>query len=429
MRPNTVGLLLTMTLVAPALGASDPCAPLPPPAGPTVAVTPAQADELRGIVAAAASGTTILLANGDYELSGGDSTHRLVFATPAVTLRSASGDRTAVVLDGGYTTNELISIAASDVVIADLTLRRAYDHPVHISGPGAPISGIVLHNLRIEDPGQQAIKVNPDGSGAGTVDDSVLRCSELTLTAAGRGHIRGSCYTGGLDAHAATGWHVHDTRIEGFWCPLGLSEHGIHFWRASADTLVERVTVLDCARGIGFGLGAAAADGHVGGTIRNCFVAAADPALFASEYGFDTGIALESATAAVVVHDTVVSTTAPRSSSIEWRWPLTTATISNNLVSDRLLPRNGAAATLEGNLEYAPTGWFANPPSGDLHLSDGGSAPVDGGVAPPPGGATTDIDRQPRDAHPDVGADEWLDPIFEDDFETGDLSQWSAVQP
>lgn len=429
MRNAVPGLLLALSSIAPVHAASDPCAPLPPPTGTTVHVTSSQAGELRAIVAAAATGTTILLADGFYDLSGGDAGHRLVFATPGVTLRSESGDRDGVILDGGYTTDELVSISASDVVIADLTLRRAYDHPIHVSGPGVPISGIVLHNLRIEDPGQQAVKVNPDGTGAGTVDDSVLRCSELVLTDAGRGHIRDSCYTGGLDAHHATGWHVHDVRVEGFWCPLGLSEHGIHFWRASADTLVERVTVLDCARGIGFGLGSDAADGHVGGIIRNCFVAAADSGLFGSEYGFDTGISLESASGAVVAHDTVVSTTAPRSSSIEWRWPLTDATVANNLVSDRLLPRNGATATVEGNLEYAPLAWFTDPTAADLHLLDGEIPAVDAGTAPPPGGATSDIDRQARDPSPDVGADEWLDPIFADGFESGDLTHWSEASP
>jgi len=422
-------VVAAVLLSARAIAASDPCAPLPPPAGPTVTVTPIQADQLRGVVASASTGTTILLADGVYDLGGGDAIHRLVFGTPGVTLRSASGDRDAVVLDGGYGTHELISVYASDVVIADLTLRRAYDHPVHVTGPGAPISGVVLHNLRIEDPGQQAVKINPDGSGAGTAHGGVVRCSEIVLTDAGRSQVRDDCYTGGIDAHAAASWHLHDLRIEGFWCPEGLSEHGVHFWRASADTLVERVAVLDCARGIGFGLGSSSADGHSGGIIRNCTVAAADPLLDASEYGFDTGVGLESAPGAAVLHVTVASAFAPRSSSVEWRWPSTSVEIANVLATDRLLPRDGATAILAGNLDHVPVSWFRSVASGDLHLVAGAGAAVDAGVALAPGRCDRDIDREPRDAAPDVGADEAVDAVFSDGFESADLTAWSDSVP
>ncbi len=41
--------------------------------------------------------------------------------------------------------------------------------------------------------------------------------------------------------------------------------------------------------------------------------------------------------------------------------------------------------------------------------------------------ADSDIDLQSRDAEPDIGADERLDPIFADGFETGDASAWSSV--
>jgi hypothetical protein len=417
-----------------------PCPPLPPPPGATIEVLPAQADDLRAIVSTAASGTTILLHDGFYDMSGGDAVSRLVFTTPGVTLRSFSGDRDAVVLDGAYQTSELVSILAADVTVADLTLRRAYDHPVHASGDGSPITGVRLYNLRIVDPGQQAVKVNPIGEG--WVDDGRLECSSLELTDAGRAQIRDNCYTGGIDAHAARGWIVRRNRITGFWCPAGLSEHAIHFWRGSRDTLVEGNLILDCARGVGFGLGATGTGrtypddpypgipylGHVDGTIRANFVAAADPDLFASEYGFDTGIAIEQAREVAVVHDTVASTSAPFS-SIEWRFADTLVHVANDLVSHNLRARDGAQATLAGNLESAPLAWFADVTAGDLHLADPGAPPVGGGVVLPAGTAGDDFDGQPRDAEPDVGADELRVPLFADGFESGDTSAWSAAVP
>ena len=297
---------------------------------------------LYGIVQGATGGTTILLHDGVYDLDGGDAASRLVFATPGVTMRSLSGDRDAVVLDGGYQTDELISIVASNVTIADLTVREAYNHPVHVSGVGAPISGTLLRNLRVVDPGQQAIKINAVGQA--WADFGTIECSAIELTDAGRSHVRDSCYTGGVDAHSARGWIVRRNRISGFWCAAGLSEHGVHFWSASRDTVVEENVIVDCARGIGFGLGQSGADrqypddpypgvgylGHVDGVVRNNFVAASDPDLFASLSGFDAGIAIEQARTVLVAHNTVVST-APPFSSIEWRWANTIALVTPGL--------------------------------------------------------------------------------------------------
>jgi len=405
--------------------AQVPCTPLPPPVGPTIERYPADADNLRATIAGAAPGTTILLHDGFYDMSGGDSIHRLVFSNPGLTLRSFSGDREGVILDGGYVTGELLSIQASDTTIADISLRRAYYHPIHASGPDLPISNVLIHNVHIIDPGEQAVKVNP--VGAGTVDQSTLECSHLELTDAGRPFIRNNCYTGGLDAHAATGWLVRRNRIEGFWCDTGLSEHGIHMWRQCQDTVVEENLIIDCARGIGFGLGPGA-DGHTGGVIRNNFVAAGDPGLFASPSGFDSGISLWGAEGAQAYHNTVASTLAPSASSIEWRYISTSVTLANNLVTDRIWDRGGVSH-LATNTEYAPLSLFADVAAGDLHLVDPDSGPVDTGTPLTPGLAALDFDSLPRDDTPDIGADEVGQPLFADGFESGDLSRWGGSSP
>ncbi len=444
MRRTSPGRLLGFSGVALVLCAAasgqPPCDPLPVPSGPVVDVGPDEAHQLRDVVAAAASGTTILLADGYYDMSGGDSGYRLVFDTPGVTLRSASGERDAVVLDAGYGTNELVSIHASEVTIASLTLMRAYDHPIHASGsPGAPISGVRIHDVRIVDPGQQAIKVNPWEDGY--VDDGVVECSTIELTDAGRAEIRDGCYTGGIDVHQARGWVVRRNRIQGFWCATGLSEHAVHFWRGSRDTLVEQNVIVDCARGVGFGLGSGGTArtypddpypgvgfmGHVDGVIRNNFVAAADSRLFDSPDGFDTGIGLEQAHGAVVAHNTVASTETPLSSSIEWRFSNTLAAVANNLVSASLLARDGGVASLSGNLDWSPLAWLADVATGDLHLSAAASSAVDAGTSLAAGVADDDIDGEARVGPRDVGADENVPTIFSDGFESGDLSAWSAA--
>lgn len=439
-----VAVLATgIALVAVAAHAQQPCDPLPPPTGNTVLVSPGQADHLRGIVAAAAAGTTILLEDGDYDLSDGDFSSRLSFDTPNVTLRSLSGNRDAVILDGNYGTNELVSIHASDVTIADLTLKRAYDHPIHISGgSGNPISGVVIHNVRIVDPGQQAIKVNPVDDGY--VDNGTIECCLIELTDVGRTQIRDGCYTGGIDVHQARGWAVRRNRIEGFWCDTGLSEHGIHFWKCCRDTLVEENVIVDCARGIGFGLGSSGGcrtypddpypgvgfKGHIDGIIRNNFIATGDSALQTSPTGFDTGIGLEQAHGARVVHNSVASTSPPRSSSIEWRFANSVIDLFNNLVSWDLLARDGGQSNPSGNIDFALLDWFSDVAAGDLHLKATATSAIDAGAVLEAGLCETDIDGLPRDALPDVGADELgPPPIFSDGFEAGDTRRWSHSIP
>jgi len=159
----------------------------------------ARVDQLVRAVAEAGRGTTILIADGTYRLDGAF----LRFATPGVTLRGASGRREAVVLDGGYASAEIVQILASDVTVADLTLTRAYDHPIHVMPAGGrDTTRALLYNLRVVDPGQQAIKVNPV-EGGGYTDQGIVACSRVELTDAGRGQVRDNCYTGGIDVHAA----------------------------------------------------------------------------------------------------------------------------------------------------------------------------------------------------------------------------------
>jgi hypothetical protein len=396
-----LSVLLVAAVPPPAAGAPF-CPPLPPPTGVIIDVSPSQAGTLPDIVANAPAGSTIRLSAGTYNLDGG----RLAFNRPGVTLRSASGHRADVILDGRYQSRAIVSIAASSVTIADVTVARAFNHPVHITPPpGSSISGIRIYNVRVVDPGQQAIKINPTDA-ANTIDHGSIECSLIELTDQGRSFIRDSCYTGGIDAHRSRGWRVANNVIRGFWCPVGLSEHGIHFWRNSRDTVVERNVVVNNARGIGFGLGSSVADGHVNGVIRNNFVVVNDDRVFTSQAGFDVGIGLESATNAKILHNSVVSTRAPFS-SIEWRWKGTTATITNNLTSHALRPRDGATALVVGNLTSVPTSFFRSVSADDLHVLPGASAALGRGVPVPAGDADHDIDGDARlDGVRDIGADQ-----------------------
>ena len=392
------------------------CTPLPAP-GPErviIDVAPSMADMLPDLVRNAEPGTTIRLADGTYTMSAPDEgNRRLQFLTPDVVLRSASGNPAAVILDGEYITNEMLFISADQVTIADITITRAVDHPIHVTGSADSTRDTLLYNLRIIDGGEQFVKVNSDGNG-NYVDNGVLACSYFQLTPAGRAMVEpnpGGCYTGGIDAHGARGWQVRDNTFMDIYCDNGsLAEHAVHFWSASRDTLVERNTIIDCARGIGFGLVEMGADrpyaddpypgvgyiGHYDGLIRNNVI-------FAEIPYFDTGIELDQARGSVVIHNTIVQP-ASAFSSIDYRFANTEVTVRNNIVRN-ITVRNGATGTVENNLETSLTAHFADPGNRDFHLLPGATEAVDQGIPMPEAGL--DIDGQSHDnGAPDLGADE-----------------------
>jgi len=389
---------------------------LPAPAGAVIDVTSLQVNGLQSILDAARPGDTIQLSDGVYPLP-----QTLVFRTPGVTLRSKSGNRLGVVLDGQYAIGDVLLLQRSDITVADLTLAHSNWHLVHVVPDGGTLSGTTLHNLRAVDGVEQFIKVNSGGDQY--ADNGVVRCSSLEMTDLGRTYVRNNCYTGGVDILQTRGWQISANILSGFWCDSGLSGPAILAWTGSRDTIVDRNVIINSARGIGLGLGASIegrpyADrpcgavstiGHYGGAISNNFVVANDARLFASAAGFDTGIFLEQSCETTVAHNTVVSTVAPRSSSIEWRFANTTALVANNLVTHRLLERDAGRASLAGNLVDAPLSLFVDVASANLHLLPGATAAIGtGAVLTPP--LPSDIDGDTRDARPDVGADEYTVP-------------------
>jgi hypothetical protein len=403
--------------------ATGPCPALPPPTGTTVTVDSEQA--IWDAVNAATSGTTILIADGTYHL--GANGYYLWIDTPDLTLRSAGGRRDSVILDDNYSRSEIITIAASNVTIADMTLKRAGTHPIHVvSTDGGSTLNTLIYNVHIIDPGQQAVKINPHANQVHFTDDGVVACSTIELTDAGRTkvwEINGSCYTGGVDGHQSRGWVIRDNIIKGFWCPQGLSEHGVHFWTGSRDTIVERNWLINNARGIGFGLRESGsgrtydgddpcpdASGHVGhfdGIIRNNFIFAGRDELFASQDGADGGIALAQACGVQVLHNTAAFTQSPFA-AIEYRFSNTDADLINNLVTHNLMDRGGTAV-LSGNLSDQPLSFFVDGSKGDLHLKSSADAAIDQAVAISAGLSDDDFDNQSRPVGTsrDIGADEY----------------------
>jgi hypothetical protein len=388
------------------------CPALPAAAGAIVNAKPSDAGSLHTLVKNAAAGSTVLLADGTYSI-----TSTLQLAKASVTLRSASNDASKVIIDGKYAVNELVAVSASDVTIAHVTLTHAVDHAIHAYPPGAnqDVKNLLVYGARLVDNGEQFVKVNPNGTTPGYVDEGRIECSEFVMTAAGRPKVEsccGGCYTGGIDVHAGWKWVVRNNRFQGIYCDNGgLAEHAIHFWRGARDTLVENNTIIDCARGIGFGLGGGTGSrvypdnphggaklAHYDGIIRNNVV-------WANHAFYDTGIELDIAKQPLVFHNTVVHGSGATKffSSIDYRFPETFAVIQNNLTS-KITVRDGAKGTVDHNLQNTPLSHFVAPGT-DFHLKSGATSAIDQGVSVPQAGV--DMDGKPHSqGAPDLGADE-----------------------
>lgn len=428
------------SLPPPSSGCAALAAALPARSGATIRVSPAgggnvtvdgETRTLRQVVSSAASGDTILLEDGTYgfdEASGGGYTG-LYFTTPNVTLRSASGDATAVVLDSSYADHgdqtAPVTIAANGVVVADLTVRASIFHLVHLWDDA---DGSILHNLRLIDGGQQFVKGSP---GDGMLDDVQVSCSEFRMTTNGRDNVWGygaadgstACYTGGIDAHSSRNWRVLHNSFDGIYCDAtgvqrpahgkkgsargdmtyngGLSEHGVHMWDSPAGSahLIEGNLIRNCARGIGVGL----RDEVYGTIIRNNMIWSEH----AGSREHDVGIIIERGHDIVIENNTLYFSAADSyPSTIEYRWDSSAGMIiRNNLTNRAIRSRNGADASLSQNITDAAASLFVDAAGGDLHLASCDAATVVGAgdVLPT---VTTDYDGDPREGSNDIGADQ-----------------------
>lgn len=400
-----VALALVLGVV-PAARAAAPCDPLPPPAGTVVQV--ATEGELQQAVRNLVSGTTILLADGTYDLT---QTLHLQGGLTDVALRGASGDRDAVVLRGrgmsngnfGNVPHGVLVGDATDVLIADLTIRDVYFHAVQVQGERGA-SGLRLRNLRLLDAGEQLVKGSTAGPPGPYGDDGVVECSLLEYTDRAR-----SWYTNGVDVLAGAGWIVRDNVFLRIRAPVGeLAGPAVLFWRNSLDTVVERNAFIDCDRGVALGL--ATPDGnsrdgnttydHQGGVVRNnvFYRSAGAPT-------GDVGISVNFCRDFRILHNTVVQE-GSFPWTIEYRFDVSDGLVANNLTDGPILSRNGATATLSGNVETATPAWFVDQPAADLHLTAGAVGALDAGVPLPEVVDDFDGEARPVGGAPDVGADE-----------------------
>ncbi|MFZ5453358.1 MAG: right-handed parallel beta-helix repeat-containing protein [Thermodesulfobacteriota bacterium] len=337
---------------------------------------------------------TILIRDGTYTLDDG-----LWVEAAGVTVRSLSGNRSAVIIQGqgmAGDVSHIFNVPGANFTVRDVTLKGVCNHAIQIHG-NYNATAPTIRNVHILDTYEQMIKVSYDPADLGKrADNGVVEDCLLEYSAG----IGPQWYIGGVDAHNARNWIVRRNIFRGIRSPSeDVAEFAIHFWSGSEDTLVERNIIINCDRAIGLGLGDR---GHQRGIVRNNMI------YHNAVEGFaDVGIAVESAPGAQVYNNTIYQEHSyPH--AIEYRFPATTGVlIANNLTNKAISPRDGATGTVSDNVTNAQASWFVNPPAGDLHLKSVIKTVVDQGriIA----GLATDFDGdpRPRGAGIDIGADEF----------------------
>lgn len=354
---------------------------------------------LQGAVATtdkAGGHTRIILEPGTYEL-----TNTLDVTAPNVSLEGRPGDGLHTIVRGdgmspSARVGTLVRVTAAHFELGDLTLERSRFHLIQIAGEKGA-SAPIIRDCILRDSYEQMIKISVSGAHAQTTSNYGTIDNCLFEYTAGIGP---QYYIGGIDAHGAKRWIVRGNVFRNIASPRGsVAEFAIHFWDGSADNTVERNYIVNCDRGIGFGL---ASGPNYGGIIRNNVIFhSANSAPFS-----DVGIALISSPNTQVYNNTVFFYDS-YPNGIEYSFPGSNGLlIANNLLNRAISGRGGATGSILGNVTTARPEWFVNAQTGDLHLAFAVPRVVKAGIPIPHLIDDVDGRERSRTAKPDVGAHE-----------------------
>jgi len=373
---------------------------LPRSEGPTVEVS-----DVQGLIEAlrnAKPRQTILLADGHYMMP-----RYVQITADNVTLRSASGRRERVIIDGAESRHrELIGISAcSGVTIANLTIQNIRCNGFKINSEtnvqNLTIYNCIIHN--IWQRGVKGVKVPRENRSATRprncriqyclfYNDRPKRLSDDPSD------IAQGNYVAGIDVMYATDWIISDNVFLGIQGRTFEGRGAIFIWHDSRDCVIERNIIIDCDVGLQFGNPHRDSETtyHCVGLIaRNNFITRAPEAGIVTVYTKDCKVLNNT------IHD-------PESRSQRLLRTVFTndgLVFANNLLSGPgIRNKSDSKISFVNNLIKDLTDYFVNPASGNLHLKNGAINAVDKGVTLAE--VTKDFDRQPRGSKPDIGADE-----------------------
>ena len=377
------------------------------PVAPPLGAPPANAIDVRTVeeffhaARAVTRGGTILLADGHYAMP-----RYLELQADNVTLRSKSGNRHAVVLDGATSRHgELVGITrCSGVTIADLTIQNVRWNGFKINSDKG-VQRVRIRNCVIHNVWQRGVKGvrAPEEPPADCVIEYCLfyndRPKAYTDDPADTPANFGGNYIAGIDVMNARKWTIRDSVFVGIQGRTREGRGAVFLWQDAQDCIVERNIFIDCDIGIALGNSSKPPELPVhctGCVVRNNFVTRCP----------ETGILADYTQDCQILHNTIHDPTSRLRRLIRLVHDNDGLVVAGNLLSGPAMRATTASKiTQQANVTRDLTAVFRDPAGGDLHLSQRVAGVCD--AAPPMPQVPTDIDREPRGTQPDIGADEW----------------------
>jgi Right handed beta helix region len=374
---------------------------LPAPAGEVLRV--ATVEELFAAAEKVKPGGTILVADGHYLMPRYFELH-----TDNVTLRSASGRREKVILDGAQSRHgELVGVTAcSGVTIADLTIQNIKYNGFKINS-NLKATRVTIRNCVIHNIWQRGIK----GPAVPKAERDRFRPTDCRIEYClfyndrpkrmedDPGDQYKGDYVGGIDIMCARGWTIRDNVFYAIHGRNRLGRGAVFVWNESEDCVIERNAIVDCDAGICMGNSFKGPETPVHATrctVRNNFVTRCP----------ETGILADYTRDCKIVHNTIHDPGSRLQRLIRLVHDNDGLAVANNLLSGPPM-RNESQSPIQvrGNVARDLTPSFVDPKAGNLHLKAAvaGVAQSAERLAEVP----EDIDRRERGKRTDVGADEW----------------------
>jgi lysophospholipase L1-like esterase len=377
--------------------------PLPPPAGEIIHA--GSVEELLKAVENVPPGGTIMVADGHYMMP-----RYFEIRTDDVTLRGASGDRHAVIIDGAQSRHgEILGITACrGVTIADITIQNikwnGFKINSNIGVQELTIYNCVIHNIwqrgvkGVTVPEVNREKIRPRNCKVQYCLFYNDRPKRYSDDEADKPEKFGGNYIGGIDVMYATNWTISDNVFIGIQGRTGEGRGGIFVWIDSRDCVIERNFIIDCDAGISLGNPSRAEGVTVHGTnciIRNNFVTRAH----------ENGIFTAYTRNCLIQHNTIHDPDSILERLIRVILDNENLVIANNLLSGPPLQNESIPpARLVQNWTGIATDLFVDPDAGDLHLKKRLESIA--GQADRAWSTDLDIDGEKKGEQSDIGADE-----------------------
>jgi len=377
--------------------------PLPAPRGKIVRVT--SGEDFIGAIKRAENNSTILLADGTYPVPSDTD-----LTAHGVTIRSESGEREKVIIDGGGEMKRLLRIkGASDTTIADVTWANCEHYGVFIYGDTA-VRRTTIHNCKFHNIMTRMIKGTHPARPLDAGDAPPYSPSVVEKVRPTSGVIRHCLfvndrvkkydpwddgnYISGIDMMGLLDWTISDNIFCGIRGKDGRGRGAIFIWIGCENVTAERNIIVNCDRGICFGNPSSTVPNMYNGTVRNNFIVG----------GANMAVEVANSVSTSVYNNSVFATNFDYSRTLNFSQNSVGGRCFNNLVHGKieLTEQVSHGNNLSG--DYSPYFRNANARSADLHLTPAALMAIGKGTPLPE--VKDDFDRQPRASSPCIGAHE-----------------------